>query len=691
MSRSLAFVASLLVLAPAARAQEATSLSGIQEEGTDVEVEVLDANDPKAKEGEVVGSKGADPGWKNPWVAERSPNIYGQQGLRRVTSADPGKSGYFDIQLNGRGFYMPDFINPAPDIDIFAQGFASFGVSLFNFVELSLATQAASNENELQTPRTVFTVGDIIPSLKLGFLFAPVAVGVDVRALLPTSADAIGPDLDNFAISSNFLLTLDLYEAWSIPFRMHLNGGYTYQNARFASNPQRYYLQGLGGQLLAMTTSQWYYDQGTLGLGVELPFPFVTLYTEVWAQAALFMADNAGVDGGPYDFVRDTHIIATPGLRFSLGRGLHFDLAADFGVGGTGGFFSPDVNQLVAGQPPNPAYAVHLGVSYTFSPFVAQTQVELRERGAAPGLIAGCAADAEAKGPIQEAYVEFVGKDLPRVVVNDDGCFPAMQLSPGEVTVAIKHPDYKPGSVTVTVVAGETARADLALVPQKRPGKLWGSIKSSADEVLDGTVQIVGATGEPQTLETKDGAFATELATGKYQVLVKVKGHLQQGASVEIAADGQVERAFVLKPTPKKRITKLTKERIELKTRIPFELNNATLLKAAEFILDDVVDRILANPKIKKVRIEGHTDDTGKADADLTLSEQRAKAVLDYLVSKGVSASRLESKGFGATKPLPKKKKDRGKAKDRRVEFILVGDAPAASAEDAEAPGGDGS
>jgi len=71
------------------------------------------------------------------------------------------------------------------------------------------------------------------------------------------------------------------------------------------------------------------------------------------------------------------------------------------------------------------------------------------------------------------------------------------------------------------------------------------------------------------------------------------------------------------------------------------------------------------------VIVEGHTDNVGKADANLKLSQQRAKSVLDYLASRGVDKKRLQSVGYGLKKPVADNSTDEGKAKNRRVELVI--------------------
>ena len=73
-----------------------------------------------------------------------------------------------------------------------------------------------------------------------------------------------------------------------------------------------------------------------------------------------------------------------------------------------------------------------------------------------------------------------------------------------------------------------------------------------------------------------------------------------------------------------------------------------------------------------KVSIDGHTDNISGAEFNQTLSENRAKAVYNYLVNKGVDAWRLTYKGYGLTKPIASNDTEEGRAKNRRTEFVIL-------------------
>jgi outer membrane protein OmpA-like peptidoglycan-associated protein len=116
----------------------------------------------------------------------------------------------------------------------------------------------------------------------------------------------------------------------------------------------------------------------------------------------------------------------------------------------------------------------------------------------------------------------------------------------------------------------------------------------------------------------------------------------------------------------------VTSDQIVIHEKIQFATNKATIKPESHGLLDEITSVITSHPQLKRISIEGHTDSTGADARNQQLSEQRAKAVRDYLVQHGVSADRLTAKGWGKTKPIAENATEAGKEQNRRVEFIIV-------------------
>ena len=102
-----------------------------------------------------------------------------------------------------------------------------------------------------------------------------------------------------------------------------------------------------------------------------------------------------------------------------------------------------------------------------------------------------------------------------------------------------------------------------------------------------------------------------------------------------------------------------------------FEFDKSTLLQQSFFELLRLLALLDTYPQMC-IEIGGHTDGKGSESYNKRLSENRAKAVVDYLVSKGVNASRLQYKGYGKSMPVAPNDTEEGRALNRRVEFKIL-------------------
>jgi large repetitive protein len=114
------------------------------------------------------------------------------------------------------------------------------------------------------------------------------------------------------------------------------------------------------------------------------------------------------------------------------------------------------------------------------------------------------------------------------------------------------------------------------------------------------------------------------------------------------------------------------KGKITIPEQIRFKRGNATIAPVSYKLLNDTAKKIRANPQVGRIRIEGHCDNTGTAAANQTLSQARADSVRTYLVNKGVKGDRLQAVGYGSTRNIAPNTTPAGRAKNRRVEFIVV-------------------
>jgi outer membrane protein OmpA-like peptidoglycan-associated protein len=104
---------------------------------------------------------------------------------------------------------------------------------------------------------------------------------------------------------------------------------------------------------------------------------------------------------------------------------------------------------------------------------------------------------------------------------------------------------------------------------------------------------------------------------------------------------------------------------------IEFQTDSDQLLPGSQLVLDDIAASLKAQAAVR-VRIEGHTDDRGDDDKNLSLSQRRALSVMNYLIKAGIDERRLEYAGYGETRPVDDNKTDAGRGKNRRVEFLTL-------------------
>lgn len=170
-----------------------------------------------------------------------------------------------------------------------------------------------------------------------------------------------------------------------------------------------------------------------------------------------------------------------------------------------------------------------------------------------------------------------------------------------------------------------------------------------------------GAYSDPKT-----GEFLVCLPAGSYALNASAEGYLFFSRNYEVTA------ATALKPValevPLSALT--TGSTIALRN-IFFNTGSYELLPASNTELEKLAGLLRVNPTLR-VELGGHTDNVGADVANLALSEQRAQAVRDYVVAKGIDGTRVTFKGYGETKPVATNDTEEGRALNRRTEVTVL-------------------
>ncbi len=125
-----------------------------------------------------------------------------------------------------------------------------------------------------------------------------------------------------------------------------------------------------------------------------------------------------------------------------------------------------------------------------------------------------------------------------------------------------------------------------------------------------------------------------------------------------------------LPPAPAPAVLKRKIDELLIGNTITFRINSALLLPEGKTILNSVATILQEDPTVA-FEVGGHTDNIGPEHSNWTLSEQRAKAVVEYLISKGIAAERLTPQGYGASRPIAESATDEGRWQNRRIEFSI--------------------
>lgn len=195
--------------------------------------------------------------------------------------------------------------------------------------------------------------------------------------------------------------------------------------------------------------------------------------------------------------------------------------------------------------------------------------------------------------------------------------------------------------------------------------------------------------------QAKDGSFSFDDLPADETVIFRLEGEDQEGVKeVKVLVGGIAKKAirdekdrffrFIIikpdankvKPEEAKDVAiKLNKEEAEVLKKAFNNLEFATakdIIKQESYASLDELAALMAKKPNWRLKVAGHTDNQGDKSKNLKLSEKRAKAVQNYLVSKGISGDRFKVEWYGSTKPIADNKTEAGRQKNRRVEMLII-------------------
>ncbi|MCS6905874.1 MAG: OmpA family protein [Bacteroidia bacterium] len=232
---------------------------------------------------------------------------------------------------------------------------------------------------------------------------------------------------------------------------------------------------------------------------------------------------------------------------------------------------------------------------------------------------------------------------------------------------------FYPNTEKISIAPGQTTfTKDIKLLP-KPPLLLFGKVlNDKTGEGIDARIMWERAGGEKQKGVMNSAVSSGEYKLGlpavdDYNLIVKKDKFITEYINVSVPDKGtmyqEIQKDIRLIPIEIGTTVRLN--------NIQFEFNKATLRPESFVELDRLVS-LMNDASTLVIEIAGHTDNVGSPEYNLKLSRERAAAVRDYLLSKGISPDRVRAEGYGETKPLVDNKTEANRAINRRVEFRVI-------------------
>jgi len=179
--------------------------------------------------------------------------------------------------------------------------------------------------------------------------------------------------------------------------------------------------------------------------------------------------------------------------------------------------------------------------------------------------------------------------------------------------------------------------------------------------------------GRELTAQSADehGRFTSDaLPPGEVRMEVEATGHEPGTCAATIGErGGDVEVRCALAA---RHVVVIEEQQVVVLEQIQFAFDSDEILAASFSLMESIARALNENPQLRRIEIQGHTDDLGTDAHNDDLSNRRASSVMRWLVEHGVAQDRLVSRGYGERVPLAPNVDDASRARNRRVQFIIM-------------------
>ncbi len=345
--------------------------------------------------------------------------------------------------------------------------------------------------------------------------------------------------------------------------------------------------------------------------------------------------------------VPDTAYLS-PGIRFKSPLGALFEISGDYG--------------LIEGIP-DWRLTVTLSATTSLLPTAPPPP-----KPPAIAIVTGSITDGET-GEALIAELTFPEEtDIISTSSTEKGIY-EKELPPGTHVIEVQKEGYRWMKKVVILEPGEKKVVDFPLSKKAmvKKGSLTGRIYDArTEEAMIAQVKFPD-TEIPPTASDRTGIYKADITPGTYTVHVEAEGYTVIAEPVVIGAGETIVKNFALRAIPKKG------ERIVL-VGIHFESGKSTIQPDSYSILDQAAQVLKDNPNLV-VEIGGHTDSVGSSSYNMKLSFARANAVREHLVTiHSIDPKRLIAKGYGEDRPISDNRTKEGRAKNRRIEYLILSD-----------------